>query len=44
MMIEDFNETTDRPFLTAKIQPYFRSIFTDIALRSHATKKEQIAD
>lgn len=39
MLVEEYNELTDGKFLRDKMQPYFRNIFTDIALRSHTPKK-----
>ena len=44
MLIEDFHEQTDGPLLELKVKPYFRNIFTDIALRSHTPKKATDSD
>ena len=38
-MIEDFNEQQDRDFLLQKVRPYFKTIFSDIAMRRHSPKK-----
>ena len=39
-MIEDFNEN-DREFLNTKVRPYFKTIFSDIAMRRHSPKKTE---
>ena len=39
MMVEEFNEGTDREFIQQKVRPYFKTIFSDIAMRRHSPKK-----
>ena len=39
-MIEEFNEN-DREFLNQKVRPYFKTIFSDIAMRRHSPKKTE---
>ena len=38
MLIEDFSEATDRDFLTNVVRPYFKTIFSDLAMRRHSPK------
>ena len=40
LMIEEFNEN-DREFLNQKVRPYFKTIFSDIAMRRHSPKKTE---
>ena len=39
ILIEDFDETTDCEFLNDISKPYFKTIFTDVAMRRHSPKK-----
>ena len=38
LFVEDYQESTDGSLLREKVQPYFKNIFADIALRSHTPK------
>lgn len=39
MLIEDYNEAVDSEFLNEVVTPYFKTIFTDVAMRRHSPKK-----
>ena len=38
MLIEDFNEEIDADFLNNVVRPYFKTIFSDLAMRRHSPK------
>ena len=38
LLIEDFNEEIDAEFLINVVRPYFKTIFSDLAMRRHSPK------
>ena len=39
ILIEDFDPALDSEFLNEVVKPYFKTIFTDVAMRRHSPKK-----
>ena len=41
ILIEDFDAALDSEFLNEVVKPYFKTIFTDVAMRRHSPKKSE---